>query len=205
MVEMKDTSTKKKLDEATKAKLEEVIKELFSQQNFHQVQMRNIAKKTGIGLNTIYLHYESKERLLFSFIGDWIQGIDDRIVEHLQGLEDVKEKIRKVIWVLLDFYDRNPDIGRILLFTVPFKTWSTDETFSHKDLSSRIIAIFKEGQAKGVLDTTIPAEFMFDILYGVIHRAVYISFYKGNQECLTAHINLFHRVLWRAIEAPAGA
>ncbi len=203
MVKMKDTSTKKKLDAATKAKLEEVVKALFSQQDFHQVQMRSIAKKTGIGLNTIYLHYESKERLLFSFIGDWIQALDDRVVEHLQGLEDVKEKIRKIIWVLLDFYDRNPDIGQILLFTVPFKTWSTDKTFSHKDLSSRIIAILREGQAKGALDTTIPAEFMFDVLYGVIHRSVYISFFKGEQEPLTSRIDLFHSVLWRAIEARA--
>ncbi len=205
MVKMKDLSTKKKLDITTKAKLEEVVKELFSQQDFHQVRMRRIAQKTGIGLNTIYLHYESKERLLFSFIRDWIQELDERVVEHLQGLEDIKEKIRKTIWVLLDFYDRNPDIGQILLFTVPFKTWSTDETFSHKDLSKRIIALLKEGQAKGVLDTTIPAEFMFDVLYGVIHRAVYISFYKGKQESLTSRINLFHRVLWRAIEAPADA
>ena len=95
MVKMKDTSTKKQLDAATKAKLEEVIKALFSQQDFHQVQMRSIAKKTGIGLNTIYLHYESKERLLFSFISDWIQALDDRVVEHLQGLEEVKERSGK--------------------------------------------------------------------------------------------------------------
>ena len=87
------------------------------------------------------------------------------------------------------------------MFTVPFKTWSTDKTFSHKGLSSRITAILREGQAKGVLDATIPAEFMFDVLYGVIHRSVYISFFKGDKESLTSRIDLFHRVLWRAIEA----
>ena len=117
----------------TKAKLESAVKELFSQQDFHQVNMRCIAQKTGVGLNTIYMHYESKERLLFAFVNEWIQNLDNRLVEHLQGLEDVKEKIRKTIWVILDFYEKNPDIGIIVIMTVPFKTWMTDETFKQKD------------------------------------------------------------------------
>ena len=59
--------------------------------------MRQIPQKTGIGLNTVYMHYESKEQLLFAFINEWIKRLDNQLVEHLQGLEDVgsvREKIR---------------------------------------------------------------------------------------------------------------
>ena len=56
--------------------------------------MRQIAQKTGIGLNTVYMHHGSKERLLFSFINEWIRRLDNQLVEHLKGLEDVKERIK---------------------------------------------------------------------------------------------------------------
>jgi len=195
-------TSKKVLDTETKDRLEKAVKELFSQQDFHQVNMRAIAQKTGVGLNTIYMHYESKERLLFAFVNEWIQNLDNRLVEHLQGLEDVKEKIRKTIWVILDFYEKNPDIGIIVVMTVPFKTWMTDETFKQKNLSMRIIDLLTEGQSKGVLDPEIPANFMFDILFGVIHRIVYIWLYLKQNESMTSKINMYFNTMWRAIENP---
>jgi AcrR family transcriptional regulator len=199
---MGSPTSKKVLDAETKARLEAAVKELFSQQDFHQVNMRCIAQKTGVGLNTIYMHYESKERLLFAFVNEWIQNLDNRLVEHLQGLEDVKEKIRKTIWVILDFYEKNPDIGIIVTMTVPFKTWITDDTFKQKDLSMRVIDLLKEGQNKGMLDPGIPANFMFDILFGVIHRIVYIWLYLKQNESMTSKINMYFDTLWRAIENP---
>lgn len=193
---------KKVLDAEIKIRLEKAVKELFSQNDFHQVNMRLIARKTGIGLNTIYMHYESKERLLFAFVNEWIQLLDNRLAEHLQGLEDVKEKIRKTIWVILDFYEKNPDIGIILITTVPFKTWMIDETFKQKDLSTRIIDILKEGRNKGLLDPDITVNFMFDVLFGVIHRIVYIWLYLGQNESMTSKINMYFNTIWRAIENP---
>lgn len=199
---MGSSTSKKVLDAETKARLEATVKELFSQKDFHQVNMRCIAQKTGLGLNTIYMYYESKERLLFSFIDEWIKNLDGRLVEHLQGLEDIKEKIRKIIWVIIDFYEKNPDIATIVMLTVPFKTWMTDETFKQKDLSMHIIDLLKEGQNKGVLDPDIPADFMFDILFGVIHRIVYIWLYLKKNEKMTSKVSMHFDVLWRAIENP---
>jgi AcrR family transcriptional regulator len=199
---MSASSTKKPLDPEIQSKLEAVVKELFSSNDFHQVNMRGIAQKAGIGLNTIYSQYESKERMLFSFINQWIRQLDDKIAEHLQGLEDIKEKIRKSIWAIFDYYDKNPDIAKIVLLTVPFKTWMTDETFRQKDLSMRIIDLFQTGRNKGLLNANIPAEIMFDIFYGVIHRLVYMSIYLEKKACLTASTNMYCDILWRALENP---
>jgi AcrR family transcriptional regulator len=195
-------ASKKALDVETKAKLETAVKELFSQQDFHQVNMRRIAQKTGIGLNTIYMHYESKERLLFSFIDEWIRALDSRLAEHLQGLEDIKERFRKTIWVILDFYEKNPDIGQIVLFTVPFKTWMTDETFKQKEIMMRTLTLLREGQNKGVLDANIPVEIMFDIFYGAIHRLLYIWLYLNKKESLTSYTGIYCDIIWRSIENP---
>lgn len=199
---MSKTTSKKILPPEAKTKLEAAVKELFSQQDFHQVNMRCIAQKTGIGLNTIYMHYESKEKLLFSFIDEWIQALDHRLAEHLQGIEDIKERFRKTLWVILDFYDKNPDIGQIVLFTVPFKTWMTDETFKQKEIMNRTLVLLQEGQRKGLLDANIPVEIMFNIFYGAIHRIVYIWLYLKKQEPLTSYVNMYCDIIWRAIENP---
>jgi len=117
-------------------------------------------------------------------------------------MAEVKEKIRKTIWVILDFYEKNPDIATIVIMTVPFKTWMTDSTFKQKDLSMRIIDLLREGQKNGKLDPGVPAEVMFDIVYGVIHRLVYIWLYLKKKEALTLDANMYFDIIWRAIENP---
>ena len=113
---MNETISKKVLSPEAKAKLEIAVKELFSEKDFHQVNMRCIARKTGIGLNTIYMHYESKERLLFAFVNEWVQCIDSRLAEHLRGLEDVKERILEYLAVRKLKQDMH---GPILCFVGP--------------------------------------------------------------------------------------
>jgi len=194
---------KKTLDPELKSRLEMVMKELFSSNDFHQVNMRCIAEKTGMGLNTIYMHYESKERMLFAFINEWMHQLDQKVAEHLQGLEDTKEKIRKSIWSILDFYEKNPDIATIILVTMPFKTWMTDETFKQKDLFMRFIDLFREGQRKGDLNPKIPAEVMLNIFSGTLHRLLYMQMYLKKMDSLTSYTNLYCDIFWRALEDPS--
>jgi len=108
-----------KLKPAIKDRLEPVVLEVFSQGDFHQVNMREIAKKAGVGYATIYRHFKSKEQLLFWFVDLWLADLIERIIDHLQGLEEIREKIRKIVWLQLDFYNRNPQVGRIIMTTVP--------------------------------------------------------------------------------------
>ncbi|MDY0045745.1 MAG: TetR/AcrR family transcriptional regulator, partial [Syntrophales bacterium] len=159
-----------------------------------------IAGKAGVGLNTIYMYYENKERLLFSFVDTWIIQLDLTLADHLQGLEDCKEKLRKIIWVILDFYEKNVDIAKIVLLTVPFKTWMADVTFKQKDTAMRIIGLFREGQEQGKFDSGIPAELMFDLLYGTMHRITYMWIYLGKKKRLTDYSGICFDMIWRAIE-----
>lgn len=76
---MTETISKKVLPPEAKAKLETAVKELFSEKDFHQVNMPCIARKTGIGLNTRCMHYESIERLFFAFATEWVQCIGSNL------------------------------------------------------------------------------------------------------------------------------
>ena len=105
--------------------------------------IRTVAKKAGISFTTIYKHYGSKEGLLFAFLNDWLGVLTDRMVDHLQGIEDLKEKLRKFFWVQLDYYEKNPGVGRIIFMTVPITTWMTDKTFAQE----KMIGLFMDNPA----------------------------------------------------------
>ena len=112
--------------------IEESVIKLFSNGDFHQVSMRDFAREAGLSLGTIYKYFESKEVLLFTFLEIWLGDLTDRIIDHLQGMEDAEEKIRKIVWIQLEYYERHPGIAKIVFITVPLQTWMFHRTYEQK-------------------------------------------------------------------------
>ena len=102
--------------EAVKGRLERAVLEVFSNEDFHRANMRTIAQKAGVGLATIYRHFESKEDLLFFFVDEWLSGFFERMVDHLQGIAGAKERLRKIFWLHLDYFEKNRDRMRYRYF-----------------------------------------------------------------------------------------
>ena len=183
-------------------RLEPAVREVFSNEDFHRASIKGIAKKAEVSFETIYKYYGSKEGLLFSFVDIWYADITERIYDHLQGLEDLKEKVRKVFWLMLDYYERNPDVGRILFLTVPWRTWTLDRTFNQERLTKIFIKVLKDGQKVGLLNPNVRAGVLLDFLYGFIRRCVAMWFYRGQKDSLTGQFNELFEIIWRAISNP---
>jgi len=180
-------------------RLEPVILEEFSGGDFHQVNMRNIAQKAGVGYASIYRHFKSKESLLFWFVDKWLSELVQRMADHLLGLEEIKEKIRKIIWLQLDFYNRNPKVGRIIMITVPLNVWMQDKTYRQPQLTGLLLKVLKEGKEQGVLDSELPTFLMLDVINGMIRRLFTMWVYRGQTGQLTDQAGLMFEVCWRAI------
>jgi AcrR family transcriptional regulator len=56
----------------TKQKITQVAIELFSKRGFHETSVRDIAKKTGIRVSSLYSHFLSKDEILGAIL-DWYQ------------------------------------------------------------------------------------------------------------------------------------
>src|SRR5690625_1902140 len=97
----------KGLDPVTRKRIEETVLELFSQREFHRVRLVEVARHANISLQTIYKYYGSKERLLFESLDTWFFKLAGRMLDHLQGIETYKDKLRKVFWVTLDVFEQN--------------------------------------------------------------------------------------------------
>ena len=186
-------------------RLEEAVLEVFSESDFHKANIRDVAKTAGISFSTIYNHYGSKERLLFSVVDVWLGNLTDRISDHLQGIEDLKEKLRKVFWLQLDFYERHPRLGRILFMTLPMKTWMADETFQQRKMINLFLEALKDGQRRDILNPNVRAGVLLDFILGLVQRSFFMWISRGQQESLAGQSTILFEMVWRAIAAPDAA
>jgi AcrR family transcriptional regulator len=184
------------------ARLEKAVLEIFSESDFHKANIRDVAQKAGVSFTTIYKHYGSKERLLFSFVDIWLAKLTERIIDHLQGIEDLKEKMRKVYWLQLDYYERHPGLGKILFMTLPMQTWMSDETFRQKRMINLYLEVLKRGQAEGILNPQVRAGVLLDFMLGTVQRAFFMWVSRGPQKSLAGESQVLFDMVWRAIARP---
>ncbi|MGD9877577.1 TetR/AcrR family transcriptional regulator [Desulfococcus sp.] len=183
-------------------RLEKAVLEVFSKSDFHKASIRDVAKKAGVSFTTIYKHYGSKERLVFAFVDVWLGKLTDRIVDHLQGIEDLKEKLRKVFWLQLDYYERHTGLGRILFMTLPMKTWMADETFQQRKMIDLLVDVLRQGQQEGILNPHVKAGVLLDFIMGFVQRTFFMWILRGQKESLSEQANTLFEMVWRGITNP---
>ncbi len=183
-------------------RLEKVVLEIFSNSDFHKASIRDVAEQAGVSFTTIYKHYGSKERLVFAFVDVWMGKLTDRIVDHLQGIEDLKEKLRKVFWLQLDYYERHVGLGRIVFMTLPMNTWMADKTFAQPRMMGLMIDVLRQGQKEGILNPDVRAGTLLDFLMGFVQRSFFMWILRGQQESLSAQANAMFEMVWRGMLNP---
>jgi len=190
------------LESKSHQKLETVVLEIFSAEDFHKANMRTIAKKAGVSFSTIYKYYGSKENLLFAFVDKKLKVLTERMVDHLQGINNLKDKLRKVFWLQMDFYERNPELGRIIFMTVPMVTWMKDKTFKQKKLIGIWLETLRQGQNEGLLNSKVRAEDLLDFYYGLVQRSFFMWVYRGQTESLAGKASQLFEMVWRGLSNP---
>jgi AcrR family transcriptional regulator len=183
-------------------RLEQAVLDIFSNSDFHKANIRDVANRAGVSFSTIYKHYGSKERLVFAFVDVWLGKLTDRIYDHLQGIEDLKEMMRKVLWLQLDYYERNPGMARIIFMTLPMETWMADETFKQKKMINLYLEVMRNGQKEGQLNPHVRAGVLLDFMLGTVQRAFTMWISRGQQGRLTDQANILFEMIWRAISNP---
>ena len=185
-----------------KRRLEKAVLEVFSHSDFHKASIRDIAEKAGVSFTTIYKHYGSKERLVFAFVDVWMGKLTDRIVDHLHGIEDLKEKLRKMFWLQLDYYERHEGLGRIVFMTLPMKTWMADETFEQSRMMNLLIDVLRQGQKEGVLISEVRAGTLLDFIMGFVQRSFFMWILRGKKVSLAGQANLMFEMVWQGMAQP---
>jgi AcrR family transcriptional regulator len=190
------------LEPSIRARIEDAVLNLFSEREFHRVGFGEIAGAANVSLQTIYKYYGSKEALLYSCLDSWLGMLAARMVDHLQGIETYQDKLRKVFWVVLDFFDRHPKVAQLIMSSVYLNTWVRDHTFHQPRLMSGLMQTLAEGRAQGILTDEVDEKTLLDYFLGVMERLVHMHILRGETEPLADKANVLFRMLWRAIAKP---
>lgn len=187
------------IDPATRARIEQAVLDIFAEREFHRVGLIEIARGANVSLQTLYKYYGSKEALLFSGLDSWLGLLAARMIDHLQGIEDYKERLRKVFWVTLDFFEKNPKVAQMLMSSVYVNTWRKQENYENPALFGTFIKVLHEGREKGILTDEVSEKVLLDYFFGVLGRLVQMHIHRGQREPLTAQANVLFGMLWRSI------
>lgn len=187
------------LDPATRLRIEQAALALFSEREFHRVKLINLARNARISLQTLYKYYGSKETVLFASLDTWLGELANRMIDHLQGIENFKDRLRKVFWVLLEYFERNPKVAQIILSSVYLSTWRDDDTFRQPELMSVFLGVINEGRHQGVLTRKVDDIEISDFIFGVANRVIAMWMLRGQKSPLADKAPELFDMVWRAI------
>lgn len=187
---------------ATRARIEDALLAVFSEREFHKVGMAEIARQARVSLQTLYKYYGSKEALLYSGLDHWMAQVTERMTDHLQGIQNYKDRLRKVFWVLLDFYERNPKVGLLMQNAIYFNAWGREPALRQPQFTHVFMQVLSEGRDAGVLTDEVETRVLLDIFYGVAARIIAQWLNHGMKEPLAARADVLFELIWRAIAKP---
>lgn len=188
-----------RLDPATRSRIEDAALLLFAEREFHRVKLIDIARHARISLQTLYKYYGSKETVLFASLDTWLSTLAGRMIDHLQGIENFRDRLRKVFWVLLDYFERHPEVAQIILSSMHLHTWCEDDTFRQPALMSVFLGVIREGRTAGVLTNEVDEIEISDFIWGVANRNVAMWLMRGRKEGLAHKAPALFTMIWRAI------
>lgn len=186
-------------------RLSPVIKDIYSAGDFHRADMRTIAREAGMSFRTIYRYFGDKEALLFWFIQYWLEGLYPAALDPLDGPGDLKSKLVRVLRLHLEFYETNPNVGRIIFMTVPLERWMRDPSFAQRQLMLRLLTAIKEAQHQGELRCDIDARMILDTFNAIFNRAFLMWEYRRRGYSLSAQTAPLLSILWNGVVANSTA
>ena len=155
--------------EAIKIKSPELVKtrqaeicraaeELFAQKGYHKTTIRDIAKKSGISVGSLYDYIKNKEDILFLLGREFFRHLRTEVVKVLEEKNDVTKELEGVLETMVRVVDR---FQEYVLFTYrEGKSLKREHLVSLLEqdafFTQTLAEIIKKGIEEGVFRTQEP-------------------------------------------------
>lgn len=187
---------------ATLDKIEKAVRHLFAGQDAHEVTMMQIATTANVSLQTLYKYFGDKQTLLYTIMDRVLARLANRMMDHLQGIDSVQDRLRKTLWVCFDFVDNHPDAVMVMSTAVPVSRYRNIAIYENKELLGAFLNVLADGQRRGVLNDEVPLYILFDVFMGFISRLGLMHIVRQSSDSMNADFDALFGILWRAIAKP---
>lgn len=164
----------KRNPQATRERIINAAIDAFSQGDYNEATMRDIARASSVSQANIYQHFDSKESLLFSIITKETQSLKADLLQHLTGIKGTQNKIRKMTWHYLSTREKYRQLTWLEYMVLSTKAWN--EPPGIWDQTMEIAAIFSnilhEGKASGEVRQNINIRVTGHLYFGGLRNAI---------------------------------
>ncbi len=112
---------------------------VFAAKGFFLTTMSDIAREAEFGTGTLYKYFKSKEELYFTLIDEKVEEINGLVKDELSQKTSAVERIKKVLGLQFEFFERNRDFFRIYISERNRFEWAVRDELG-KGLHQKMVA-----------------------------------------------------------------
>jgi len=151
---------------------------VFAAKGFFSTTMSDIAREAEFGTGTLYKYFKSKEDLYFTLIDEKVEEINPLVKAELSQKTSAVERIKKVLELQFEFFERNRDFFRIYTSERSRFEWTVKDEFG-KDIHEKMVAyinilaeVMREGIEEGEFRPMNPMD-LAHALVGIVNSFIF--------------------------------
>jgi TetR/AcrR family transcriptional regulator len=151
---------------------------VFAAKGFFPTTMSDIAREAEFGTGTLYKYFKSKEELYFTLIDEKVEEINRLVKAELSQKTSAVERIKKVLGLQFEFFERNRDFFRIYISERSRVEWTVKDELG-KGLHEKMVAyinvlteVMRQGIKEGEFRPLNPLD-LAHALVGIVNSFVF--------------------------------
>jgi AcrR family transcriptional regulator len=205
VTEIDDISEPQEAPSDIEERLLPIVEELLYEHGYHGLNIREIAKRIGMGPATIYKYFGSKEGLALRVLQEQDIRLACAITRRIPVDGSAEAKWRALYRALLAYYDKSISTAVIQNVAMPTATWFlSEEKWPVSAVANLLKELIREGRASGELDPAVSDNQIMAIHYMHLVREVRLWQSRAMSWRLADRIDRFFPIIWKTISAPAG-
>ncbi len=147
---------------------------VFARQGFHACRVSDVADEAGVAYGLVYHYFSSKDEILDTvFLERW-ELLLKLIAEVDSGDAPARDKLRSIASFIIDSYDNDPDVMKVIIVEVTRAANSFGRTHLPKirEAYQLIADVVAKAQERGELRADVTPDFAALAFYGAIEQVL---------------------------------
>jgi TetR/AcrR family fatty acid metabolism transcriptional regulator len=184
----------------------QAAEEVLIEKGYHEMSMDEIAARVGISKGTVYLHFASKEDLVFALFERDMQKFQELVEARIDPASTAKGRMEIILHLMFEgLFSR-----RISLLYTIYNSSDLRKIFIEKkgcmremmeQLITRVTSLLEEGKASGEFDTTLATSVMLSAFFSLLSPKSYERLIVDDQLPPGESVKQLGRIYFKGIAA----
>ncbi|MDJ0925600.1 MAG: TetR/AcrR family transcriptional regulator [Acidimicrobiia bacterium] len=177
------------------AAIRRALRNLVAERGFHGASMGAVAKEAGVATGTAYVHYESKEELVYATYLEIKAELSAAVLADFDQAAKPFEAWRHILTTAYEYLAEEPERARFLT--------QLEESPYYEEAHARLMALgdplYDAAKAEEIAELLVPlpTEVIYALSFGVAVRLI-----AAGVQLKTEEVDLLVDATWRAVTKP---